>query len=76
MLFFHLALDTPVGEDGENTIGDLAADSFNREQSITDRMQQRELEAVLWPIVESQQGQGLLAFSYAFLKSPLLIKLL
>ena len=53
MLFFHLALDTPVGEDGENTIGDLAADSFNLEQSITDRMQQRELEAVLWPIVES-----------------------
>lgn len=48
MLFFHLALDTPVGEDGENTIGDLAADSFNQEQSITDRMQQRELEAVLW----------------------------
>ena len=48
MLFFHLALDTPVGEDGENIIGDLAADSFNREQSITDRMQQRELEAVLW----------------------------
>ena len=47
MLFFHLALDTPVGEDGENTIGDLAADSFNLEQSITDRMQQRELEAVL-----------------------------
>ena len=29
MLFFHLALDTPVGEDGENTIGDLAADSFD-----------------------------------------------
>ena len=48
MLFFHLALDTPVGEDGENTIGDLAADSFDLEQSITDRMQQRELEAVLW----------------------------
>ena len=57
MLFFHLALDTPVGEDGENTIGDLAADSFNREQSITDRMQQRELEAVLWPIVESLSEQ-------------------
>ena len=48
MLFFHLALDTPVGEDGENTIGDLAADSFNLEQSITDRMQQRELEAGRW----------------------------
>ena len=57
MLFFHLALDTPVGEDGENTIGDLAADSFNLEQSITDRMQQRELEAVLWPIVESLSEQ-------------------
>ena len=52
-----MALDTPVGEDGENTIGDLAADSFNREQSITDRMQQRELEAVLWPIVESLSEQ-------------------
>ena len=26
----------------------MAADSFNLEQSITDRMQQRELEAVLW----------------------------
>ena len=48
MLFFHLALDTPVGEDGENTIGDRAADSFDLEQSVTDRMQQRELEAVLW----------------------------
>ena len=52
-----MALDTPVGEDGENTIGDLAADSFNLEQSITDRMQQRELEAVLWPIVESLSEQ-------------------
>ncbi|MFR2956102.1 MAG: hypothetical protein ACLTLE_07080 [Lachnospiraceae bacterium] len=52
-----MALDTPVGEDGENTIGDLAADSFDLEQSITDRMQQRELEAVLWPIVESLSEQ-------------------
>ena len=52
-----MALDTPVGEDGENTIGDLAADSFDLEQSVTDRMQQRELEAVLWPIVESLSEQ-------------------
>lgn len=52
-----MALDTPVGDDGENTIGDLAADSFDLEQSITDRMQQRELEAVLWPIVESLSEQ-------------------
>ena len=52
-----MALDTPVGEDGENTIGDLAADSFDLEQSITDRMKQRELEAVLWPIVESLSEQ-------------------
>lgn len=52
-----MALDTPVGEDGENTIGDLAADSFDLEQSITDRMQQRELEAVLWLIVESLSEQ-------------------
>ena len=52
-----MALDTPVGEDGENTIGDLAADSFDLDQSVTDRMQQRELEAVLWPIVESLSEQ-------------------
>lgn len=51
------SLDTPVGEDGENTIGDLVADSFDLEQSVTDRMQQRELEAVLWPIVESLSEQ-------------------
>lgn len=51
------SLDTPVGEDGENTIGDLVADSFDLEQSVTDRMQQQELEEVLWPIVDSLSEQ-------------------
>lgn len=51
------SIDTPVGEDGEDTIGDLLPGADNVESSVLDKVQQEQLESTLWPIVDALPGK-------------------
>lgn len=47
------SLDSPIGEGGENTLADLVADPASPEKDVLDRIQQEQLAAVIWPMVDS-----------------------
>lgn len=51
------SIDTPVGEDGEDTIGDLLPGADNVESSVLDEVQQAQLASTLWPIVDALPGK-------------------
>lgn len=51
------SLDAPMGEDGEFTMCDTVAASEDLEEGVLDRVQQEELEAVIWPLVDSLDGE-------------------
>lgn len=51
------SLDTPIGEDTEDTIGDLQPGAADVESSVLDAMQKEQLKAVIWPLVDSLPGK-------------------
>lgn len=54
------SLDSPVaGIDGgeDATLGELTASEENLEEDVLDRMEQEQLQAVLWDCVDSLEGQ-------------------
>lgn len=52
------SLDKPLtGEDQETTVGDIFPSSGEMENDILDEVQLRQLQAVLWPMVDSLPGK-------------------
>lgn len=51
------SLDTPIGEDTEDTIGDLQPGAADVEGSVLDAIQKEQLKAVIWPLVDSLPGK-------------------
>lgn len=51
------SLDTPLNEDGEETIGDLQPGAEDVENSVLDDVQQEQLKAVIWPLVDALPGK-------------------
>ena len=51
------SLDTPIGEDGYDTIGDLQPGAADVEGSVLDAVQKEQLKAVIWPLVDSLPGK-------------------
>lgn len=51
------SLDTPIGEDGEDSIGDLQPGPADVESSVLDEVQQDQLATTLWPLVDSLPGR-------------------
>ena len=50
------SLDTPIGEDGEDTISDLQPGAADVEGSVLDAVQKEQLKAVIWPLVDTLPG--------------------
>lgn len=58
------SLSTPLGEDGDLSLEDVIPDQRDDYAGVLDKVQQEELEAVLWPMVDSleeRQAQTLRA---------------
>lgn len=51
------SLDVSIGEDEGGTMYDLVPGSSDLEESIVDRVQQEQLRAVVWPLVDELPGQ-------------------
>lgn len=51
------SLDTYVTEENDITLGDLVSSKENIEASILDRMEQEELQHVLWSMVDALPGE-------------------
>ena len=51
------SLDSPVGEDAESTVGDMVADPEDLEGNILEKVQQEQLSATLWPLVDELKPQ-------------------
>ena len=51
------SLDSPVGEDAESTVGDMVADPEDMEGNILEKVQQEQLSATLWPLVDEWKPQ-------------------
>lgn len=51
------SLDTPIGEDTEDTVGDLQPGAADVEGSVLDAVQKEQLKAVIWPLVDSLPGK-------------------
>lgn len=51
------SLDTPIGEDGEDTISDLQPGAADVEGSVLDAVQKEQLKAVIWPLVDTLPGK-------------------
>lgn len=47
------SLDTPAGENSEDSIGDLLPGVADVEGGVLDAFQQEQLEAVIWPVVDT-----------------------
>lgn len=52
-----VSLDTPISEEGENTLGDTLAGEESTDQEVLDRMQQEQLNRELWECVNSLPGK-------------------
>lgn len=50
------SLDTPVGEDEDATLYDLVPCAADAYESVIDRIQQEQLCAVIWPLVDALPG--------------------
>lgn len=47
------SLDVPVGDDLDTSVGDLIADPDSSIDQVLDDLQEQELKAVLWPMVDN-----------------------
>ena len=51
------SLDTPLNEDTEDTVGDLQSGAEDVENSVLDAVQQEQLKAMIWPLVDALPGK-------------------
>lgn len=51
------SLDSPVGEDAESTVGDLVADPEDMAGNVIEAVQQEQLSATLWGLVDELKPQ-------------------
>lgn len=51
------SLDIYVGEDGETPLVDLVPDSRNDYEEVLDQIEQEQLQATIWPLVDSLPDQ-------------------
>lgn len=51
------SLDIYVGEDGDNTVGDLIPGDMDVEGSVLDEIEKEELKQALWPMVDTLPGK-------------------
>lgn len=51
------SLDAPLDEEGELTVGNMVPDETCTESSVLDEVQQEELQAVIWSLVDSLPGK-------------------
>lgn len=51
------SLDTPIGEDREDTVGDLQPGTVDVEDSVLDAVQQEQLKAAIWSLVDALPGK-------------------
>ena len=51
------SLDIPLLEGGDDTRGDFVPAGVDIEQEVLDRVEQEELSAVIWPLVDALPGQ-------------------
>lgn len=60
------SIDTPVGEDGETTLGDLAADETDIEGNVLETVQQEQLAAVIWSLAAElpEQQENIIRMRY------------
>ena len=51
------SLDSPIGEDGENTLQDMLPGSDNIEECVCDQVELEQLQAAVWSVVDSLPGE-------------------
>lgn len=51
------SLDSPVGEDGEDTLQDIVAGGDNIEECVCDQVELEQLRETLWPMVDTLPGE-------------------